>query len=146
MPFKRAVWLQLLGLSYPAQAAQVSMPFKRAVWLQRGADPVVSSGRQLFQCPLSGQFGCNRMLMSFLPPGVVSMPFKRAVWLQLTFSSTLARECWFQCPLSGQFGCNRRLCPRRSRFWRFQSPFYWYGGCRDLHYSPPRRCSGLNAL
>ena len=36
----------------------VSMPFKRAVWLQ--PDQTREAKRLYeFQCPLSGQFGCN---------------------------------------------------------------------------------------
>ena len=58
MPFKRAVWLQRAVLQRVDAPMQVSMPFKRAVWLQHfGIRPSVAA--DLFQCPLSGQFGCN---------------------------------------------------------------------------------------
>ena len=39
------------------------MPFKRAVWLQL-VDGQSVIAKSWFQCPLSGQFGCNQALSS----------------------------------------------------------------------------------
>ncbi len=64
------------------------MPFKRAGWLQ--PDKIWSRvDGDMFQCPLSGQVGCNDASVITFEITGVSMPFKRAGWLQPSSAPTM---------------------------------------------------------
>ena len=108
--------------SVESELELASMPFKRAVWLQlardAGSDPPVQ-----FQCPLSGQFGCNADVSS-------------------ARSSVVA----FQCPLSGQFGCNADRSSARSSVVAFQCPLSGQFGCNFLILRTTKQVLCFNAL
>ena len=106
------------------------MPFKRAVWLQPSLHPRQRTQTQ-FQCPLSGQFGCNWEPVSACPYANVSMPFKRAVWLQQDMPFSMEVPERFKNPLNGQFGCNYGPPKMRTLTPRFQCPLSGQFGCND---------------
>ena len=99
------------------------MPFRRAVWLQLCHQLPSHLSTNAFQCPLSGQFGCNKNLG--LGDGGMNL---------------------FQCPLSGQFGCNAKDAAYVGTVDWFQCPLSGQFGCNERNSNGTSGCARFNAL